>query len=51
MHRSPTLNWYGLGQMRFAAAIENLADHRYREVGSGIDGSGLNAVLGVMARY
>jgi hemoglobin/transferrin/lactoferrin receptor protein len=39
------------GGIRVDAAIENLGDVSYREPGSGIDGTGLNAVLATTLRY
>ena len=32
-------------------ALENLLNHSYREPGSGIDGSGINAILSAGARF
>ena len=39
------------GGLRLDAAVRNLADVSYREVGSGIDGAGLSGVITVAARY
>ena len=43
--------WAPNRSLRVDAAVENLLDHTYREVGSGIDGAGLAGVLRVTARY
>jgi iron complex outermembrane receptor protein/hemoglobin/transferrin/lactoferrin receptor protein len=37
--------------IRLDGALENLLNHSYREVGSGIDGAGLSGVVRVTARY
>jgi hemoglobin/transferrin/lactoferrin receptor protein len=37
--------------VRLDGALENLLNHSYREVGSGIDGAGLSGVVRVTARY
>ncbi len=43
--------WNYQRNLRIDAALENLLDHTYREVGSGIDGAGLSGVVRVTARY
>ncbi len=42
--------WRPNRHLRLDAGLENLFDHTYREVGSGIDGSGLAGVLRATAR-
>ncbi len=39
------------GGIRVDAAVENLGDVSYRDPGSGIDGTGLNAILATTLRY
>lgn len=43
--------WRWNDTIRVDGAIENLLDHTYREVGSGIDGSGVSTVVRLTARY
>ena len=43
--------WKAGRNLRVDAALENLLNHSYREVGSGIDGAGLSGVLRITARY
>lgn len=39
------------GRLRIDGGLENVLDHTYRQVGSGIDGAGLNAVIAVSTRW
>ena len=43
--------WKAGRNLRIDGAVENLLNHTYREVGSGIDGAGLSGVLRLTARY